>query len=112
MNQDDAPTMIVPPGTRLGWSDTGYALLNLMREYVWVNSVPTEEPGNGGVAFLANLLKVVTVERRGEEWGMALIFWGGGRVTIPQAGFRGSLVSDDGDLTIVTDHDTFTIRAV
>lgn len=92
--------------TRLDWS----ALLDLISDYVWVNVTPTEEPGSGGVAFCAMLLRVVTIERHGAEWGVALIFYGSGRIAIPFDGFRGSLVSESGEVVIVTDHDTITLR--
>jgi hypothetical protein len=115
MSDMDEPTLnqIVPTGTRLGWSDTGYALLAQMGEVVWVNSTPTEDIGSGaGVAFVARLLRVVSVERQGAEWAFALIFAGGPRVSVPQPGFRGGLLDDDGDLTVVTDCSTVTIRVV
>jgi hypothetical protein len=112
---DDAPTMarIVPEGTRLGWSDFSYALVGFLGEVVMVNSTPTEDIGSGaGVAFVARLLRVATVERQGTEWAFALIFAGTPRVSIPLPGFRGALLDDDGDLTIVTDATTVLIRAV
>jgi hypothetical protein len=112
---DEAPTLarIVPEGTRLGWSDFSYSMVGFLGEVVMVNSTPTEDIGSGaGITFVARFLRVATVERQGDEWAFLLIFAGGPRVSIPEPGFRGALLDGDGDLTVVSDTTTVTIRTV
>lgn len=115
MSDENAPTLnqIVPEGTKLGWSDCLYALLAFVGRPVWISTTPTEDIEAGpGIALIDRLHHVAAIERQDTEWGVALMFSGGTRMSVPKPGFRGALLDEGGDLTIVTDLTTVLIAGV